>query len=137
MRLVIIAAAAGAAALASPVVADAPSPLPPAPPAGTGLADSECLLAHEIGNHSVVDGKTLLLSGFGRSRGTYRVTMRKACLRGAVSADPISLTGPQTRGRICKPTHLDISARSGHCYVDSIVKLTPQEVAALPRRLKP
>lgn len=137
MRLLIIAAVAGAAALATPVVADAPSPLPPAPASGTGLAEGDCLLAHEIGRHSVVDDKTLLLSGFGRSRGVYRLTMRKGCLRSAISSDPIALNSPQTRGRICRPTEIDLAARSGHCYVDSIVKLSPQEVDALPRRLKP
>jgi hypothetical protein len=26
---------------------------------------------------------------------------------------------------------------ASHCIVDSIVKLTPEEVAALPRKLKP
>lgn len=133
MHRPIAALAAAAAALATAAVA---SPLPPAPPSGSALQKGECLLTHEMGRHSVVDEKTLLVSGFGRSKGTYRLTMRSGCLRGAVSSDPISVrqTG---KSAICKPQDVDLMVRGGVCIVESIDKLSPDQLAALPRRLKP
>lgn len=135
MKLAVIAlalAAAGAAAAAAPLEA----PLGPPPASGAALPDDQCLLTHEIGRHSVAAPNTLLVDGFGRSEGTYRITMANSCLRGAVSSDPIGLrqTG---RGKICKPKDVDLRARGGHCVIDSIVKLSPAEAAALPRKLKP
>jgi hypothetical protein len=122
-------AAAGTVALAAK-----PSPLGPPPPAGTRLAPGECIPHHDLRNHSVVDKKTMLFDVRGKS--LYRFTMRNACLTSAISADPIGmrLTGSSS---ICKPSDVDITARSGICIVDSIVKLTPEEVASLPRKLKP
>ena len=136
MRPVIIAVAVGVAAFATTVAATATSPLGPPPPSGTGLPDDQCLLSHEVGNHKIVDGRTLLVDGFGRSKGVYRFSMSNGCLRSAISSDPIGIQ-QVGGGRICKPTDLALSARSGLCAVDSIVKLSPEEVAALPRRLRP
>lgn len=133
MKLAVIALAlAGAAAVAAPLE----SPLGPPPASGAALPDDQCLLTHEVGRHSVAGPNTLLVEGFGRSEGVYRITMANSCLRGAVSSDPIGLrqTG---RGKICKPKDVDLRARGGHCVIDSIVKLSPAEAAALPRKLKP
>ena len=134
MRLVIVALAAAAAGTVA--FAAKPSTLGPPPPPGTGLPEGQCILTHEVGNHTVVDGDTLLLDGYGRSKGVYRVTVGNGCLRSAISSDPITVR--QTGGgRICNPKDVELFARSGFCRIDSIVKLTPDEVAALPRKLKP
>ncbi|MBL8772357.1 MAG: hypothetical protein JNK30_13330 [Phenylobacterium sp.] len=124
---------AGAVSVA---VAAAPSPLPPPPPSGASLPKGQCVLTHELGNHVVVDQDTLLLDGFGRSKGVYRVTMKNGCLRSAVSSDPLAIR-QVGGGRLCAPRDVEIRARSGFCAIDSIVKLSPDEVAALPRRLRP
>lgn len=101
---------------------------------GASLPAGECILLQDVRNHSVVDQNTMLLDVY--RKGVYRVTTAQACFRSAVSADPISF---HTLGRekICKAEHLGLHARSGWCGAQSIVKLTPAEVAALPRKLKP
>jgi hypothetical protein len=42
---------------------------------------------------------------------------------------------------VCKPIDLDLGVHMGvgqsHCIVESIAKLTPAEVAAIPRGQKP
>lgn len=136
MRLSILALAGATAAAGSLALAAAPSPLGPPPPAGTALPKGQCILGRELGNHSVVDQNTMLWDASGKSSGVYRVTMRNGCLRSAISSDPIGIRqiGGDT---ICAPKDVVLTARSGLCDVASIVKLTPEEVSALPRKLRP
>jgi hypothetical protein len=106
-----------------------------AEPAG-GLPPGQCLLTAEMGRHTVVDANTLLVNAVGRSRGVYRFTMSNGCLRSAISSDPLSLQ-QVGGGRICKPSDVVLRIRSGPCAIQSIEKLTAEEAAALPRKLKP
>lgn len=139
MRFVVIALAAGAAALSSAALAAKPSPLGPAPASGTGLPAGQCIRSSEIRNHTVGDRNTLLIGVQGN--GAYRVTMKGACLAGANSSDPIITRSPPGATLICKPIDMDVAISIGGfatpCIVDSIVKMAPEEVAALPRKLKP
>lgn len=140
MRLALIALAAGAAALSTAALAAKPSPLTtPAPPSGAGLPSGQCFRSSDIRNHTIADRNTLLLAV--RNKDTYRVTMNGGCLAGAISSDPIITRSPPGSSIICKPIDMDIAiSRSGfpsQCIVDSIVKMSPDEVAALPRKLKP
>lgn len=144
MRLAMIALAATTAALSTAAVttvalAAKPSPLSAAPPSGTGLPAGQCIRSREIRNHTVVDNQTLLVDVAGKA--TYRITMRGACLGGAISSDPIITRNPPGQEIICKPIDLDIGiSKSGfesRCIVDSIVKMSDEEVAALPRKHKP
>ena len=139
MRLAIVSLAAALAAAAGSVAATgpaAPSGLGPAPAAGTALPKDQCIIDRDLGNHTVVDQNTLIWDAVGRSKGLYRVTMKNGCLRSAVSSDPLSIR--QIGGeKICAPKDLVLTARSGYCDIASIVKLTPQEAAALPKRLRP
>ena len=131
MRLVIIALAALAASGSTVAVAakDAPA----------GAPARQCFRQHDIRNHTVADSRTLLVDYNGKA--TYRVTMAGACLAGAVSSDPIITRQPPGQSLICKPIDMDVSISKGGfvtpCIVQSVVKLEPGEVAALPRRLKP
>ena len=120
----LIAALAAAASFGTAAMADAPA----------ALSGDDCVLIKDIRNHTVVDQNTMLMEVFGK--GVYRVTTAQACFRSAVSADPIAFN---TRGRekICKASQLGLQARSGYCGAQSLVKLTPQEVEALPKKLKP
>lgn len=150
MRLAIIALAASAAAasaIAVPIIAvptiamaaKAPALTTPAPPSGTGLPRGQCFRSHDIRNHTIADRNTLLVDVNGRA--TYRITMRDNCLAAAIPSDPLITRTPPGSTIICKPIDLDIGiARNGfttQCIVDSIVKMSPAELAALPRKLKP
>lgn len=145
MRLAIIAVAATVAALSTAAVgtvavaAKPPVLATPAPPSGTGLPTGQCFRSADIRNHTVADRNTLLIDV--RGKDTYRITMRGACLAGAISSDPIITRSPPGASIICKPIDMDIAiSRSGFaspCIVDSIVRMSSEEVAALPRKLKP
>jgi hypothetical protein len=137
MKLMILAlatVAAATAALAAPSSPVATS----APPRGTGLPSGQCFRSHDIRNHTVVDRNTLLMNVNGRA--TYRVTVN-GCLAGATQSDPIVTRNPPGSDVICKPIDLDLGiSKNGfesRCIVESIVRMSPEEVAALPRKLKP
>lgn len=140
MRLATIALAAIAAAASTAAIAAKPSPLTtPRPPSGTGLPSGQCIRSSEIRNHTIADRDTLLIDVGGKA--TYRVTMKGGCLAGAVASDPLVTRIPPGSSIICKPIDMDIAISRGgfpsQCIVDSIVKMTPEEIAALPRKLKP
>ena len=104
------------------------------PTPGASLSGDECILVRDFRNHTVVDQNTMLLDVY--NKGVYRVGTTGACFRSAVSSDPISFR-TVGRERICKAEQLGLYARSGWCGANSIEKLTPEEVAALPKKLKP
>ena len=142
MRLAIIALAASVVCAGAVAVAAKPakeSPLGPPPPVGTGLPAGQCIRGHDIRNHTVADNDTLLINVDGRA--TYRVTVSGACLGGAVSSDPIITREPPGSQIICRPMDLDLSiVKAGfesRCIVRSIVRMTPEELEALPPRLRP
>jgi hypothetical protein len=141
MRLAIIALAAVTAAVSSiTVAAQAPTNLPPAPAAGAGLPSGQCFRSHDIRNHTVVGRNTLLLRANGRA--VYRVDVAGSCLAGAMASDPIITRNPPGAEIICRPIDMDLAiARPGSgrnpCIVESISKLSPEQVAALPKRLQP
>jgi len=134
MRIAISAAALALAAVS--LAASTPSPLGPPPPEGAALPKDHCIVARDVGATSVVDQNTLLLSATGRNRGLYRLTMGNGCLRSSVSSEQLGFRY-FSGDRICAPHDFALTARSGLCHVVSIVKLTPEEAAALPRKLKP
>lgn len=141
MRLAIItlAAAATAGVLSTAALAAKQSPLGPAPAAGVGLPSGQCIRTSEIRGHKIVDKKTMLINVNGRA--TYRLTMHGSCLAGALDSDPIVTRKPPGTEIACKPIDFDIAIGSDGftrpCIVDSVVKLTPDEVASLPPKLKP
>lgn len=111
--------------------------LGPPPPSGTRLPEGQCIILRAAGPHRVVDKNTLLMGATGKNRGVYRFTMTNGCLMSAISSDPIGLSQVSHGGTICAPRDVTLQARSGLCAIDSIVKLTPDEVRNLPRQLKP
>jgi len=94
-----------------------------------------CVLTRDLRNHTVADAHTLYWDAGGRS--VYRLTTSDSCLAGAVSSDPIILRDRGSMGRICNKLDLNISVRGAHCIVESWTRLTPEEVAALPKHMKP
>jgi hypothetical protein len=132
---ILVAACAGAVGAAA--LAAQPSPLPPPPARGTALPSGQCILSRDIRNHSIADRHTLL---FDVNNEIYRVTVSNNCLAAATSSDPLVLRHPGV-SYICNPIDLDVAVSKGgapsRCIIDSIVKLTPEQAAALPKKLKP
>jgi hypothetical protein len=94
----------------------------------------QCFFTRDLRNHSVDGEHTLYFDVGGRS--VYRVETSDNCLAGATSSDPIVLRD-RGAGQICNKLDLDISVRGARCIVSGITKLTPEEAAALPRRVHP
>jgi hypothetical protein len=135
--LAMFAVVGAGAAVATAVLAAQTAPLPPPPAAGTSLPPGQCILSRDIQNHVVADRHTLLLAVKGD---VYRVTVGNNCLATAINNDPIVLEHPGTTF-ICKPVDLDITVSRGgapsRCITDSLARLTPEEVAALPKQFRP
>lgn len=128
-----------------------PEPLPPPPPGpyvglppeppppGAYLTGADCFRTSDIRNHTIGDARTLYLR-VGRGE-VYRVGMSGACLAGAIDSDPLVMRQPPGSPIVCRPLDLDVGVSKGGfespCIVGSIVRLTPAEADALPRKLKP
>ena len=108
--------------------------------AAADKAASRCFRMQDIRNHTVGDDHTLYLSIGGQS--VYHLEMSNNCLGGSSSSDAIVL---KERGSssICQAIDLDISATvsggglSSRCIVDTLIQLTPAQVSALPKKVKP
>jgi hypothetical protein len=98
-------------------------------------SDSQCFRTRDMRNHTVGDDYTMYFDVGGQY--VYRAKMSNNCLSGSTSSDPIVLRDLAGTGRICNKVELDVAARGNRCIVDSLTRLTPAEVAALPRRVKP
>lgn len=111
-----------------------------APAAAFAAPGDACFRSHEISNHRKADDHTLYLKvGL---KDVYRVTSKNACLAGAMRDDGIVISAPPS-GMVCKAIDLNLGVRTGGggmatpCLLESIVKLTPQEAAALPKDVRP
>lgn len=99
-----------------------------------------CFRVSQIRNHTKADDSTLLVS-VGNGKSVYRWQMAGACLAGASSSDPLILEPTAGGDVICKPIDLNVKVKVGAiaspCIVKSMTKLTPQQVAALPKKVRP
>lgn len=128
-RLLLIALATAAAFPA--LAADRPKP------AADG---SQCFRVSQIRNHTKGDNQTLYISA--RNRDVFRLGMSGNCLAGVSSSDPLVLTPTAGNDVICRPLDLDLKVRMGPggltpCIIKDITKLTPEQIAALPPKVKP
>jgi hypothetical protein len=150
MKFAIATLAAAAAGLAACAPTDYPPPGPPpgAPPPpgaaampapGAGLGSGDCFRTADIRAHTVGDNRTLYLR-VNRDE-VYRVGMSGACLAGAITSDPLVIRQPPGSPVVCRPIDLDIGISRGGfsstCIVESIARLTPPEVEALPPKVRP
>jgi hypothetical protein len=111
-------------------------------PAPTG---DSCFRTADITNHRIGDDHTLYLRT--RVNGVWRVEMSAACLGGVTSDDPLVIRQPPGVPIACRAVDLDISINRGGnspgggvttpCIPLSMTRLTPDEIAALPSRLRP
>jgi len=95
----------------------------------------QCFWIRDLRNHTVGDDHTLYFDVGGRA--VYRATTSGACLAGATSTDPIVLRNRPATGQICNRLDLDVSVRGARCIISELTRLTPEEAAALPRRVRP
>ena len=98
-------------------------------------AASACFMTRDLRNNTVGDDRTLYFDVGGRS--VVKVVMRNNCFAGTTSSDPIVLRQFGGSGRICRPMDLDVGVRGTSCIVETMTTLSPSEVAALPKKLKP
>jgi hypothetical protein len=105
------------------------------PAAAQPTGGPDCFLTRDIRNHTVADDHTMFIDVGGRA--VYRVDMSTNCLAGSTSSDAYVLKDRAGIGRICHKLDFDVSVRGNRCIVESITRLTPQEIAALPRRVRP
>ena len=99
---------------------------------------SSCFRMRDAQSHTVVDAKTLYLSVRGKE--VYKMSMKGSCLGRANNTDPL-ITETFGGGAICRPIDLDLSVDmngfASHCIIDKIDKLSPEEAAAIPKKLRP
>jgi len=95
----------------------------------------DCFLTRDIRNHTVAGDHTMYIDVNGRA--VYRVDMSNNCLAAVTSSDPYVLKDRGGMGRICHKLDFDISVHGTRCIVDNMTRLTPAQVAALPRGVRP
>jgi hypothetical protein len=131
---VVVGALSGAAGPAGQSAAAAPG----VDTAARAPTTDTCFKRRDVHNHTVGGPKTLYLDVSGS--GVYRIEMSNSCLAAATSSDPLIFNNQTGAQSVCKPMDLDITvaaAGPSKCIVSSISKLSPAEVAALPKKMRP
>lgn len=127
LALAIASAGLGAAAQSPPE----PAPLGPAvePPKAV------CFFTRDLRSQTVGGDHTIYFNV--RGRDTYRVDVAGNCLAAATSADRVVVSTRGVGGQVCDKMDLEISVHGSRCMVENIAKMTPAEVAAMPRHSDP
>ena len=103
------------------------------------VSQAQCFRYSQIRNHTKGDDRTLYLDVAGRS--VYKISMAGACLAGATSSDPLIITRRGGSDLTCNPIDLDIKVGGAigprPCIVSAITRLTPEQAAALPPKVRP
>jgi hypothetical protein len=113
-----------------------------APAAAFAASGDACFRTRDITAHRKADDHTLNLKV--GVKDVYRLTTKSSCLVGMSPSDALVVQAPPS-GLVCKAIDLDLAIRQSGagavgatpCLVDSIVKLTPAQVAALPKGQRP
>ena len=103
-------------------------------------AGSQCFRVSQIQNHKKADNETLYIGV--RNKEVFRLGMSGACLTGTTSSDPLILETVGGTDLVCRPIDLNLKVKMGPggvspCIIKDITKLKPEEIAALPPKLKP
>lgn len=126
-----------AAALTAALMAvAAPASAQPASKAETPR--SPCFRLSDLGGHKIAAPDTLYYSV--RRKEVYKFTFSGSCLAGVTNSDPLILEPLGASSQICKPLDLNLGVGgpvSRRCIIKSIERLTPEQAAALPKKLKP
>jgi hypothetical protein len=107
--------------------------------AGAASAADSCFRMNQVRGHSIVDPHTLYIGT--EDHAVYRVTMSGSCLAAKDSYDPLITREQAGSDLVCKPIDLDLAVGGpggvSHCIVAGIQKLSPAEVAAIPKKQRP
>ena len=110
-----------------------------AAPASTPEAPrAPCCRLSDLGGHRIAAPDTLYYSV--RRKEVYKFTFSGSCLAGVTNSDPLILEPLGASSQICKPMDLNLGVGgpvSRRCIIKSIERLTPEQAAALPKKLKP
>jgi len=130
-----------AAAALSLTAAGALAILPPAPTAKAQPKPREqqsCFYVHDITNFVSNDDKTLYFSV--NNRDVYRIDMVNSCPELSFR-QTVNLHSTPGGSSVCSAIQLSLSFREdgirSQCLIDDLHRLTPAEVAALPKRDRP
>ncbi len=129
-----------AAAVASHALAQAPAASEAARPATATAASVPCFRMGDIRNHRIADRNTIYLKvGF---KDVYKLTAQGSCGAGALPDETLIMSTPGGIDRICRPIDLDLKVRSSGgfvspCIIREITRLTPEQIAALPKKARP
>ena len=132
---------AGVAALSVSVLSVATPALAQASDPAAKTPAPACFRVSRIQNHTKGDAKTLYLR-VGPQKQVFRVGVSGTCLAGVNSSDPLVLETAGGSDRVCRPLDLDLKIRIGPggltpCIIKDIARLSPEQVAALPPKLRP
>ena len=125
-------------ALATLAAAPAVSAAAPAAPADPARVSTPCFRLSDLGGHTIASSDTLYYSV--RRKEVYKFTFSGSCLAGVTTSDPLILEPLGASSQICKPMDLNLGvggSMSRRCIIKSIERLTPEQAAALPKKLKP
>ena len=133
-------AAIAVAALAGLAIAAEPAPHAHGVDANTNAGKS-CFRTSDIRSHKLTEDSIYLRVG---AKDVYRLETTGNCKGGHFDTDPLVIDPAPVNGMVCSPVDLtlkigrsnDLSMPTG-CIVRGMRKLTPQEVAALPAKLRP
>lgn len=134
--MIIRAAALSAALLAAPTFAAEAAPASKAE--ASRPASAPCFRLSDLGGHRIAGPDTLYYSV--RRKEVYKFTFSGSCLAGVTNSDPLILEPLGASSQICKPLDLNLGVGgpiSRRCIIKSIERLTPEQAAALPKKLKP
>ena len=130
-------AAGGALTAVFALAATQPAAAADKSPAAAGKTRQACFFARDVNSFSAAGDRTVYVRV--GVRDVYRLDLFNSC----PDIDWNWSIGLQSHGSdwICSPLDATIIARSPigpqRCEVDKVTKLTPEEVAALPRRARP
>jgi hypothetical protein len=113
--------------------------LPAAPLGGAIAAPARsCFYVTQISNTRAADARTLYLRV---SRSVYRVDMMHDCEGLRPTSQTILLEPIPPSGQICGPLNVNLTVgehgTAQRCMIADIVKLSPEEAAALPKSVSP
>ncbi|MCA6225440.1 MAG: hypothetical protein IM653_07630 [Phenylobacterium sp.] len=124
---VLLAASSLAAQATPPSKAESPRP-----------ANPPCFRLSDLGGHRIASPDTLYYSV--RRKEVYKFTFSGSCLAGVTNSDPLILEPLGASSQVCKPLDLNLGVGgpiTRRCIIKSIERLTPEQAAALPKKLKP
>jgi hypothetical protein len=98
-------------------------------------SDQACFSMRSLRGHTNDGAHMLYLDVGGRS--VYRLETRGDCLSTGSPSERVVLQSHNPSGQVCGALDIDLTVHGARCIVDAVTRLTPEELAAVPRSLQP